>query len=99
MFRLQRKTAEETSSARNETTYLPAVDVAESEAGYAIYADVPGANKDSVSVTYENGIVTLHAKPAASEETKLQTIHREFRLSAGYERAFRVGNDVDAEQI
>lgn len=98
MFGVQKKT-EEKAPAANEFTYLPAVDVAETQAGYTIFADVPGANKDSVQVTYEDGLVTLKAQGTSrSESANAQVIHREFRL-AGYERSFRVGDDVDSDAI
>lgn len=98
MFGLQKKT-EEKAAVANGVTYLPAVDIAETEAGYTIYADVPGANKDNVDVTFENGVVTLKASAAASSEQNHDgIIHREFRR-ASYERAFRVGDDVDADAI
>lgn len=102
MFGLHKETtkaAAERTTAESGATYLPAVDVAETEAGYTIYADVPGADKDSVNVTYEDGIVTLKAQAiAAKEDETVHAIHREFRV-ASYERAFRVSEDVDVEQI
>ena len=104
MFGLQKKTVENeadkhSAAIQNSVTYVPAVDVTETEAGYTIFADVPGADKDSVDVTYEDGVVTLKANSSAAKEADAaQTIHREFRL-AGYERAFRVGEDVDVEKI
>lgn len=98
MFGLQKKTEEQAPKA-SEFTYLPAVDVAETESGYTILADVPGANKDGVQVTYEDGIVMLKAQGSSRSETaNAQVIHREFRL-AGYERSFRVGDDVDTDGI
>lgn len=112
MFGLDKKTTvEQNRSAEQNTsaaqrTYLPAVDVAETETGYTIYADVPGATKDSVDVTYENGVVTLKARAEAevdastgsATESGRKVIHREFRR-ASYERSFRVGDDVDVEAI
>ena len=98
MFGLQKKTDEKTPVA-NDVTYLPAVDVAETESGYTILADVPGAQKDSVQVTYDEGVVTLRAQGTTRGESAQATmIHREFR-AAVYERSFRVGEDVDAEKI
>lgn len=98
MFGIQKKT-DENGTVTREVTYQPAVDVTESDAGYVIHADVPGANKDSVQITFENGIVTLRAQgPASTEGAKAKAIHREFRL-ASYERSFRVGDDVDSDSI
>ncbi len=104
MFGLQKKAVEneagtQATETQNSVTYVPAVDVTENENGYTIFADVPGADKDSVDVTYEDGVVTLKANSAVAKQTEgAQAIHREFRL-AGYERAFRVGDDVDVEKI
>lgn len=104
MFGLQKKTTEnetgtQSTAAQSGATYVPAVDVTESETGYTIFADVPGADKDSVDVTYEDGVVTLKANSASAKQIEAaQAIHREFRL-AGYERAFRVGEDVDVDKI
>jgi HSP20 family protein len=100
MFGLQKQQTTETpaeTSATKSATYLPAVDVTESESGYTIFADVPGANKDNVNVSYEDGIVTLSAAVARAT-TDGKAIHREFKL-ASYERAFKVGEDVDIEAI
>lgn len=104
MFGLQKKTAEKETAAENkaaaaDVTYVPAVDVTEGEQGFTIFADVPGADKDSVDVTFEDGVVTLKAHATSVRDTNDdRTIHREFRL-AGYERAFRVGDDVDTDKI
>ncbi|MBS0617115.1 MAG: Hsp20/alpha crystallin family protein [Spirochaetes bacterium] len=98
MFGLDKKTEDKVATTA-EATYLPAVDVVEGESGYTIYADVPGATKDSVQVSYESGTLTLKATAAAQKKTETAgLIHREFRF-ADYERTFRVGDDVDADAI
>ena len=101
MFGLTKKQEEtaqvEKTAVGADVTYVPAVDITEGEAGYTIFADVPGANKDRVSVTFEDGVVTLKAQSAA-EAVSSDLIRREFRF-ANYERAFRVSDDVDADKI
>ena len=100
MFGLTKKQEETTQVEKTsaaDVTYVPAVDITEGEAGYTIFADVPGANKDSVSVTYDDGVVTLKAQSVA-EAVGSDLIRREFRF-ANYERAFRVSDDVDADKI
>lgn len=101
MFGITKKQEETTQTEKGQVsagvTYVPAVDITEGEAGYTIFADVPGANKDSVNVTYENGVVTIKAQSVAAANDA-EHIRREFRF-ANYERAFRVSDDVDAEKI
>jgi len=102
MFGLQKKNESKTEAVvtdRPAQTYVPAVDIAETDTGYTIYADVPGATKDSVDVTFENGVVALKAQAASASETREgHALYREFSR-ASYERSFRVGDDVDAENI
>lgn len=103
MFGLHKTATAQENQAPTRSAYLPAVDVAETESGYTIFADLPGATKDSVDVTLENGVVTLKARAEseASSSTADKTakvLHREFRR-VSYERSFRVGDDVDADQI
>ncbi|MCX7632487.1 MAG: Hsp20/alpha crystallin family protein [Turneriella sp.] len=98
MFGLaRRKDTTTTPEKTAEVTYVPAVDITEGEAGYTIFADVPGADKDSVSVTYNDGVLEIKAesKVKAAEEN---LVHQEFRY-ANYERSFRVKADVDPEKI
>ncbi|MBV6493339.1 MAG: hypothetical protein LDLANPLL_01355 [Turneriella sp.] len=98
MFGLQKKS---TPEAEEQTTAVltPAVDITETEAGYTIIADVPGMDKENVDVSFENGVVTLKASRESNTEVKVgETIHREFK-HASYERAFRVGDDIDSEKI
>lgn len=101
MFGLTKKrddaTQIENSAAAATVTYVPAVDITEGEAGYTIFADVPGANKDTVSVSYEDGVVTLRAQSSA-DTLGGDLVRREFRF-ANYERAFRVSDDVDTDKI
>jgi HSP20 family molecular chaperone IbpA len=99
MFGLTKKNQETNQLQKNvaEATLVPAVDITIGEAGYTIFADVPGANKDSVSVTFDDGVVTLRAQSAA-ESINAEFVHREFRF-ANYEGSFRVGDDVDVDNI
>jgi HSP20 family protein len=48
-------------------TYGLPVDVLESNDAFVLYASVPGIPKDNVDVTFEDGILTITAKPAPFE--------------------------------
>ena len=59
-----------TPSDQNEEgtpTYGLPVDVLESNDAFVLYASVPGIPKDSVDVTFEDGILTITAKAAPFE--------------------------------
>lgn len=75
-------------------------DVKENENHYELQVEVPGVNKENISIDYENGYVTIAAKTNKSKDEKDKEgnyIRRE-RYSGSYSRSYYVG-DVDRESI
>ena len=75
-------------------------DVKENENDYELQVEVPGVNKENISIDYENGYVTIAAKTNKSKDEKDKEgnyIWRE-RYSGSYSRSYYVG-DVDRESI
>ncbi len=93
----EKTTQGENRAAENQVTYIPAVDITENEQGYTLWVDVPGANKESVEVTFEDNVVTLKANAIQQTPAK-ESLRREFRL-VNYERSFRVKDGIDSENI
>ena len=75
-------------------------DVKENENDYELQVEVPGVNKENISIDYENGYVTIAAKTNKSKDEKDKEgnyIRRE-RYSGSYSISYYVG-DVDRESI
>ncbi len=77
-------------ASRQQTVYMPDVDILEDGAHITLLADIPGASRDEVEVSVENGILTLDAKPTmqapdgyklVGQEWDYGTFHRTFQLS------------------
>jgi HSP20 family protein len=88
-----------TTSARPGTTltYLPNVDICDCGAEVLIVADIPGARTDGIDVSFEDGVLSLHAKvpPRAMPG---RDVRQEYGIG-DYRRSFRLGDDFDASQI
>jgi len=67
------------------------VNLYETEDAYEVRAEVPGFDKEDISVEIENAVLTIQAKRAATGENG----ERETTLS----RRITVGDDVDAEKV
>lgn len=80
--------------------FTPSVDIEEHDDGYLLKADLPGVRKEDISVTLENGILTLSAERSEEKEDKSKgkVIRRE-RRSGSYTRSFSVGDGVSEEDI
>lgn len=51
-----------TEQTRNGATFPPNVDIFEMPQELQLTADIPGARGESISVNYEKGTLTIHAK-------------------------------------
>ena len=80
-------------------TRTPAVDVRESEDGYAMEAELPGLTDKDIDLKIEDNILTLSSrKDESKEEDKDGYLIRE-RRSAEFCRTFVLPKDVDREKI
>ncbi|MBJ6723124.1 Hsp20/alpha crystallin family protein [Geomesophilobacter sediminis] len=81
---------EETRSYRH--VVAPAVDIVEYEEGLMLVADLPGAGKESLEVSVDQGVLTIAAE--APEAMPGRTLFTEFEL-ARYRRQFRISDELD----
>lgn len=75
-------------------------DVKENEHDYELSVEVPGIEKENISLALDDGYLTISAHKESNEETKdhKDRYLRKERFSGSYQRSFYVG-DVDQESI
>lgn len=82
-------------------TGLMKTDVKATDEGYELEIDVPGIDKENLTVQLENGYMTVTAKAEKKTEEGKENgryIRRE-RFTGTYSRSFYVGEDVEEEDI
>ena len=80
--------------------FAPSVDIEEQDDHFLVTADLPGCKKEDISVTLENGVLTLEAKrEEEKEEKKKGKVIRRERRSGSFMRSFTVGNDITEADI
>ncbi len=95
--RQEATTPEGVERTRQWPTYVPAVDIVETEKGFSLEIDLPGVDPKDVDIRFEKGMLTLTAERTV-EEPEGEQIAFEFE-SCGYERSFTISNDINAEGI
>lgn len=80
--------------------FSPRVDIKEKKGSYEITADLPGVDKDDVSVTLDNGVLTIEAS-TEEEKTEEQDgkVLRKERRSGKFMRSFNLGAEVKESDI
>ena len=85
------------AQAETTLTYQPNVDICDCGPEVLIVADIPGARTDGIEVSFEDGVLSLHAKVPA-RELPGRAVGQEYGIG-DYRRSFRLGEGFDASQI
>jgi HSP20 family protein len=78
-------------------TYQPHVDICDTGGGVTIIADIPGAGADSIDVSFEDGVLTVHAT-VSPRDLAGRVLRQEYGIG-DYRRSFRLGDGFDGAQI
>lgn len=87
----------EYASAVEVRSIRPAVDIRETPEGVRLSAEMPGALRETLTVTLEEDVLAIVAEKAAGEEART-AVHREIPRGR-YERSFRLSRDLSREGV
>lgn len=79
-------------------TWVPPVDVAETQEKILVRAEVPGLKQEDIQIEFENGLLTIRGERKL-EKTDGTTWHRVERTYGAFSRSFTLPRTVDAERI
>jgi HSP20 family protein len=79
-------------------TWVPAVDVAETQEKIIVRAEVPGMRQEDISIEFANGLLTIRGDRKL-EKTEGVTWHRVERIYGNFSRSFTLPRTVDPEKI
>ena len=78
---------------------VPAVDFVEKDNAYEVHADLPGIDEKDIEVKVANGVLTIKGQKEEAKEEKKEDYHLRERHYGSYERALRVPDAVDTDNI
>jgi HSP20 family protein len=86
---------------RRETSRAaaPAVDVAETDKGYEITAELPGLAEKDLEVKLANGVLTIKGEKQEEKEEKRKDYYISERRYGAFERSFRLPRGVDTDKV
>lgn len=79
-------------------TWVPPVDVAETQEKIVVRAEVPGMKQEDISIEFENGLLTIKGERKL-EKSEGVTWHRVERIYGNFRRSFTLPRSVDPERI
>jgi HSP20 family protein len=76
----------------------PAMDVAETEAGFTITAELPGLKKEDVKITIEDGVLSIAGEKKFETEQKEKNYHRIERSYGAFHRSVTLPSGINADK-
>ena len=80
-------------------TWVPALDVWETEKDLVYAFDLPGISEGKISVEYEDGALTVSAERERTQELKEESVYRFERRFGTFSRTIALPQGVDEQQI
>ncbi len=81
------------------TSWMPTVDISETENGFEIRAELPGVVEDDVHVSVTDNLLTIKGEKRQEEETDNKNYHRVERRYGNFQRSFTLPRDVETTDI
>lgn len=97
MFEKETSNGPQTEAAE-QTPMLPMVDVTEDASGITLYADLPGVQKDKLSVRVEADGLSIEGEISLPWVKDLQVNHIEVPVPR-YARSFTLGKELDRDKV
>ena len=85
-------------NARRDS-FVPSIDVSETENQFMITAELPGMKKDDINISLENGRLSISGERSFENEEKGKTYHRVETQYGSFNRSFQLPDNVSEESI
>jgi HSP20 family protein len=87
------------AEGRVASDWAPAADVSETEGEYLIKADLPAVRKEDVSLTVQDGVLTLSGERRQEQHAESEKLHHVERTYGSFARRFALPENVDEQGI
>ena len=79
--------------------WTPRADITEKEGKYTLTAELPGLKKEDISVSYEDGYLTITGKKEHKKEEEGVDYHLKETQYGSFYRSFRLPKRIDEDKV
>ena len=80
-------------------SWLPAIDVRETEEALVVEADVPGLGKDDLEITVLDDVLTIKGEKKREHDETKENYHRLERHYGSFQRSITLPSSVDSTKV
>lgn len=81
------------------SSWMPTVDISETENSFEIHAELPGVLEDDVNVSVTDNLLTIKGEKRQEEKSEEKNIHRIERRYGTFQRSFTLPRQVNTADI
>jgi HSP20 family protein len=78
---------------------MPSMDIKETDKEISIEAELPGLDEKDVSLTIQNGVLTIEGEKKFEHEEEKENYHVMERRYGGFQRSLRIPDTVNEDKI
>lgn len=90
---------ESLASSAPARSFVPALNLSETSEAYFVELALPGLRSEDLSITFENGVLTVSGEVSQSEEQKERSFHRVERRYGSFSRSVSLPVTVRGDAI
>jgi HSP20 family protein len=94
-----RRFPRQAAEGRAALDWAPLADVSETDSEYLIKAELPEVRKEDVSLTVQDGVLTLSGERRHEKREDSEKMHRVERQFGSFARRFALPDDADEQAI
>ena len=79
--------------------WSPSMDFSEKDGVYTLRAELPGMDKDDISVSVHDGLLSLSGKKESTKEEKDTNFYLKEMRHGSFCRSFRLAHDVEMDKV
>lgn len=92
------KTPEGVERTKAKRTFVPVVDIMDTEKDIVLVADMPGLDENSVDITIEKNILTINGSVEERAYEGKSLVYSEYRIG-DFSRSFTLNDEIDKDNI
>jgi HSP20 family protein len=82
------------------STWMPALDAAESENAYIVTLDLPGIKREDIKINFDRGVLSVTGTRASEHaESQNGRVYVSERSYGSFRRSVQFARDIDADKI
>lgn len=89
----------DTSSNYRKDSFIPSVDVSETDTQFEVSVELPGIKKEDIAVDLEKGRLTISGERKLKNEEEGKNFHRVETQYGKFSRSFYLPDTIDEESI